>query len=100
MLPPRGCECLSQPFLLEEILLNQSIDVFIGLNAIRFLSVLALLLVFSSNVVTLANDIKAVNAFMAAGKAAGAAGSAASNSTITSMDNMDYIAYVVPLIVA
>ncbi|KAF5329653.1 hypothetical protein D9619_008922 [Psilocybe cf. subviscida] len=73
MLPPRGY-------------------VFIGLNAIRFLSVLALLLVFSSNVVTLANDIKAVNAFMAAGKAASAAGSAASNSTITSMDNMDYIA--------
>jgi len=39
--------------------------IFIGLNAVRALSILALLLVFSSNVVTLSNDIKAVNAFVA-----------------------------------
>jgi len=45
MLPPRGY-------------------VFIGLNAVRFLSVISLLLVFSSNIVTLTNDIKAVNAFV------------------------------------
>jgi len=38
--------------------------VFIGLNVVRFLSILSLILVFSSNIVTLANDIKAVNAFV------------------------------------
>jgi len=39
--------------------------VFIGLNAIRTLSIISLILVFASNIVTLANDIKAVNAFVA-----------------------------------
>jgi hypothetical protein len=41
---------------------------FIGLNIVRALSIIALLFAFSSNVVTLANDIKAVNRSMAMGK--------------------------------
>jgi len=40
---------------------------FLGLNAVRILSIIALLLVFSSNIVTLVNDVKAVNRFQAAG---------------------------------
>ncbi|KJA17876.1 hypothetical protein HYPSUDRAFT_999469 [Hypholoma sublateritium FD-334 SS-4] len=60
---------------------------FIGLNGIRVLSVIALLLVFSSNVVTLANDIKAVNRFMAGEKQAGGT----TNSTISAVYDTDYI---------
>jgi len=48
MLPPRGY-------------------LFIFLNAVRFLSVIGLLLVFASNVLVLADDIKAVNRFVAEG---------------------------------
>ncbi|KAI0920564.1 hypothetical protein AcW1_002267 [Taiwanofungus camphoratus] len=43
--------------------------IFIGLNAARALSIIALLLLFASSIVTLVQDIKAVNAFIAAGKA-------------------------------
>ncbi|KAH7872601.1 uncharacterized protein C8R40DRAFT_474720 [Lentinula edodes] len=60
---------------------------FIGLNIIRVLSIVALVLVFASNIVTLVHDVEAVNRFMAA------KGSdvSASNSTITDMLNCDYI---------
>ena len=50
MIPPRGL-------------------VFIGLNVVRFLSVIALLLVFASNVVSLVHDIQAYNRFNAGGDA-------------------------------
>jgi len=60
---------------------------FIGLNGIRVLSVVALLLVFSSNVVTLANDVKAVNRFMAGEKQA----DGTTNSTISTVYDTDYI---------
>lgn len=43
---------------------------FIGLNIIRALSIIALLLAFSSNVVSLVNDIKAVNRSMTMGRSA------------------------------
>lgn len=43
---------------------------FIALNAIRILSIVALILVFASNIVTLVHDVQAVNRFVAAGKAA------------------------------
>jgi hypothetical protein len=63
---------------------------FISLNTIRFLSIVAMLLVFSSNIVTLSNDIKAVNRFMAMGK--GTAGTTAVNATVeVIMTDMDYI---------
>ncbi|KAI0354294.1 hypothetical protein OH77DRAFT_1426377 [Trametes cingulata] len=42
---------------------------FIGLNVVRALSIIALLLLFASSIVTMVQDIKSVNAFIAAGKA-------------------------------
>ncbi|KAF9265150.1 hypothetical protein L218DRAFT_957843 [Marasmius fiardii PR-910] len=54
--------------------------VFIGLNVIRVLGIIAMLLVFASNIVTLAHDVQAVNRFLAA-----------SNSTSTTPVNSDYI---------
>ncbi|KAI0688019.1 hypothetical protein BC835DRAFT_341400 [Cytidiella melzeri] len=41
---------------------------FIFLNVVRFISIIALILLFTSNVVTMADDIKAVNRFIAEGK--------------------------------
>ncbi|KAF8154144.1 hypothetical protein B0H34DRAFT_784136 [Crassisporium funariophilum] len=66
---------------------------FISLNIIRLLSIIALLLVFASNVVTLANDIKAVNRFMEAGKNATAIDDAGGsvNATVEQMLDFDYI---------
>ncbi|KAJ3715738.1 hypothetical protein FB446DRAFT_741211 [Lentinula raphanica] len=61
---------------------------FIGLNIIRTLSIIALILVFASNIVTLVHDVEAVNAFMAA---KGDSSSSSSNSTLTDMLNCDYI---------
>lgn len=66
---------------------EELLDTFIGLNGIRVLSVIALLLVFSSNVVTLANDIKAVNRFMAGEKQT----DGTTNSTISAVYDTDYI---------
>jgi len=60
--------------------------IFISLNIIRTLSILALILVFSSNIVTLVHDIQAVNRFMAAKVA-----DTSNNSTMTDMLNCDYI---------
>jgi len=55
---------------------------FIGLNGLRIFSIIGLLLVFSSNIVTLVHDIQAVNRFQA-GKAA--------NATADAIINSDYI---------
>jgi len=65
---------------------------FIGLNIVRALSIIAILLVFASNVVTLADDIKAVNSFVAAGNVIGdsRSGSSTTNST-SSFNDFDYI---------
>ncbi|KAG6820321.1 hypothetical protein H0H93_002170 [Arthromyces matolae] len=67
--------------------------VFIGLNGVRILSVIALVLVFASNIVTLVNDIEAVNHFVVAGKSGSNStivSSDGTNSTLSMMD-MDYI---------
>lgn len=48
---------------------------FVGLNALRALSIIALLLLFASSILTLANDVRGVNRFAAADK------SGANNST-------------------
>jgi hypothetical protein len=65
---------------------------FIGLNIIRVLSVIALLLVLASNAVTLANDIKAVNRFAEGGKAVNVTSSnPAVNGTMEAFVDMDYI---------
>ncbi|GBE86971.1 hypothetical protein BKA93DRAFT_392382 [Sparassis latifolia] len=45
--------------------------IFIGLNVVRALSIVALVLLFSSSIATLVQDIKAVNAFIAEGKPTG-----------------------------
>ncbi|KAI0092305.1 hypothetical protein BDY19DRAFT_592991 [Irpex rosettiformis] len=57
---------------------------FIFLNTVRVISIVSLLLLFSSSVVTMADDIKAVNRFIAAGKLD------ASSSNSTQVDT-DYI---------
>ncbi|KAH9976793.1 hypothetical protein BGW80DRAFT_1436106 [Lactifluus volemus] len=58
--------------------------VFIGLNLIRILSIIACLLVFSSSIVTMVEDVEAVNNFLATER---------SNSTFAaSMIDCDYIA--------
>ncbi|KAJ7270771.1 hypothetical protein B0H12DRAFT_1008920 [Mycena haematopus] len=57
---------------------------FIGLNGLRILSVIGLLLVFSSNIVTLVHDLQAVNRFQE--------GKAATTTNATAEDiNADYI---------
>jgi len=60
--------------------------VFIGLNGVRVLSIISLILVFASNILTLVNDIKAVNAFVAGG----------SNSTSVTTHNQSYDSQYVP----
>jgi len=66
---------------------------FIGLNIIRVLSIIALLLVLASNAVTLANDIKAVNRFVEGGKHVVnvTSSDAAVNGTMEAFVDMDYI---------
>lgn len=54
---------------------------FIGLNAIRILSIVSLILVFSSTIFVMVNNIKAVNAFEA-------------HKGDVDMENCDYIEYV------
>lgn len=65
------------------------VDVFIGLNAIRALSIIACLLVFASSITTMVHDVEAVNRFIAEGK------DDSSNSTSNLM-SYEYIAYVSP----
>jgi len=57
---------------------------FLGLNAVRILSIISLLLVFSSNIVTLVDDIKAVNRFQASGGNSATATNSTSNATALS----------------
>jgi len=64
---------------------------FIGLNVIRILSIIAMLLVFASNVVTLANDIKAVNYFQLVGKQAASSIGGTMNATAEAFMDSDYI---------
>ena len=45
-----------------------SADLFFFLNAVRVLSIVSLLLLFASSILSMVEDIKAVNAFIAAGK--------------------------------
>ena len=71
--------------------LTYDIDFFIGLNIVRTLSIIALLLVFASNIETLVHDIEAVNRWTAAGKAADDSDSSSMNSTMTDYLNGDYI---------
>ena len=60
-------------------------DTFIGLNAVRALSIISMLLVFSSTIFVIVTNIKAVNYYEAH--------KGDNNATMAAM-NMDYIAYV------
>ena len=63
-------------------------DIFIGLNILRVLSIIACLLVFSSSLVTMVDDVEAVNNLLATEK---------SNATLAaSLLDCDYVAYVLP----
>ena len=63
-------------------------DIFIGLNIVRVLSIIACLLVFSSSLVTMVHDVEAVNNLIATEK---------SNATLAaSLLDCDYVAYVPP----
>ena len=87
MLPPRACKSYLSHLFVRMIQFASLLDVFLGLNGVRTLSIIACLLVFSSSIVTMVHDVEAVNDFVAAGK---------SNST--SADSLvicDYIAYVI-----
>jgi len=65
---------------------------FLTLNAIRVLTIIALLLVFASNTVTLADDIKAVNRFMAARNDTSSTNSTSTTANATvQMSDYDYI---------
>ncbi|KAF7320847.1 hypothetical protein HMN09_00171200 [Mycena chlorophos] len=59
---------------------------FIFLNGLRILSIIALLLVFSSNIVTLVHDVQAVNRFEA-----GTASVESTNTTAEDIQHADYI---------
>jgi len=59
-------------------------DVFIGLNVVRALSIIGLLLVFSSSIFVMVTDVRAVNAFAVAKQ------SGNSTDTSSTVDN-DYI---------
>ncbi|THG95326.1 hypothetical protein EW026_g6308 [Hermanssonia centrifuga] len=56
---------------------------FISLNAVRFLSIVGLILLFSSSIVAMVHDVKAVNAFIADGKS----DASSTTSNLTSTDN-------------
>jgi hypothetical protein len=62
---------------------------FIGLNVVRFLSVVALLLVFASNLVGMVHDIQAVNRFVT--DRSSNASPDGFNATIASTMDQDYI---------
>ncbi|KAF9812297.1 hypothetical protein IEO21_06271 [Rhodonia placenta] len=65
--------------------------IFIGLNVARALSIIALLLLFASSIVTLVQDIKAVNAFIAAGKTDYVASGTNNSTTTIDCTEMEYV---------
>jgi hypothetical protein len=82
MLPAKACESLPTRNVhraCESLTGRCSLDVFLSLNVVRALSIIALLLVFSSSILVMVDDIEAVNVFVGGG----------SNSNSTS--NHDYI---------
>jgi hypothetical protein len=52
--------------------LEFSSDIFIGLNAVRVLSIIGLILVFASSIFVMVTDVEAVNDFQAAKQAGNA----------------------------
>ena len=61
----RGCEYYSLKNVNNKLMIGIA-DTFIALNAIRALSIVALLLVFSSSIFVMVTDVRAVNDFVSA----------------------------------
>ena len=78
MLPPRGCECHPNLRVQQANILS---DIFIGLNGVRILSIIAMLLVFASSIFVLVTDVQAVNRFM-------------KDASDEDLSDCDYIEYV------
>ena len=64
MMPPRARTFVFLPFS-SEFFIDRSIVLFMGLNGVRFLSLVSLILVFASTIFVMVTNIKAVNAFQA-----------------------------------
>ncbi|KAI0078402.1 hypothetical protein K474DRAFT_1674108 [Panus rudis PR-1116 ss-1] len=64
---------------------------FFSLNAVRALSIITLLLLFSSSIVTLVTDIKAVNSFIAAGRDSNSSNNSTSSAVECTEEDCDYI---------
>ncbi|KAJ7212138.1 hypothetical protein GGX14DRAFT_447612, partial [Mycena pura] len=64
---------------------------FISLNGLRILSIIGLVLVFSSNIVTIVHDIQAVNHFLAGKDATSGLPSTNATSENSDIQNNDYI---------
>lgn len=68
MFPPRACESFlllsstNRPLTVGLVIT----DFFLGLNAVRVLSIISLILVFSSSIFVMVNDVKAFNSFQSA----------------------------------
>lgn len=72
---------MKDPQLTYPTMVKSSQFAFVGLNVIRGLSIVTLILLFVSSVMTMAQDIKSVNTFMAAEKSGSNSSSGSSNST-------------------
>jgi len=91
MAPPRACQSILLSLYLNfhSLFFFRILDAFIGLNVLRALSLLSLVLLFCSSIVVLARDVNAVNHWIAQGK---------NNTTATNdMVDCDYIEYVLYL---
>ena len=77
-MPPRACESFSI-LLSGKTPSHIHADIFFGLNAVRVLSIIAMILVFASSIFVLVNDVQAVNRSIA---------------SHDDMSNCDYIEYV------
>jgi hypothetical protein len=63
MLPLRACE-FQRPFSRRITVTDLlALDVFIGLNVVRALSIISLILVFSSSIMTLVDDVEAFSSY-------------------------------------
>lgn len=69
-------------------------DIFILLNIVRALSIIGLVLLFASSIVTLVQDIKAVNAFIAEGSHHEILVSSGNSTETVDCSDMDYVPYV------
>lgn len=69
-------------------------DIFILLNIVRGLSIIGLVLLFASSIVTLVQDVKAVNAFIAEGSHHEILVSSGNSTETVDCSDMDYVPYV------